>query len=261
MPRKLQRLFLLQLLLCVGVMALNFIYGEAIGFPTHVLTFNGILISIFSLFTIILFYNLYTLLQENYELSMKQKELEISADYTQRMESFYDEIRTFRHDYRNILSTMQYYIDEGEMNSLKRYFEEKILPSGDALSSDGFLLGKLHLIKIPAIKSLLYTKLITALNQKLNVTLELTEEISEIAMDELDLSRILGIFLDNAREAALQTEEKQIRIAITAKEDCVLFPLSTVLLPSRFRCRVWRKKDTPAKRATMGWGFLKHGRF
>lgn len=256
-PRKLQHLFLLQLLICVCVMALNFIYGDAIGFPTHMLTFNGILISIFSLFTIILFYNLYTLLQENYELNMKQKEQELSKDYTQRMESFYDELRTFRHDYRNILATMQHYIEEDNMASLKDYFEEKILPSGDALSSDGFLLGKLHLIEIPAVKSLLYVKLIAALNQKLNITLELTEPVTEIAMDEVDLSRMLGIFLDNAREAALQTDEKMLHIAIVVNEDSVVFSIINSTLPIEVPLSRLEEKGYTGKESHDGLGLFK----
>lgn len=256
-PRKLQHLFLLQLLICVCVMALNFIYGDAVGFPSHVLTFNGVLISIFSIFTIILFYNLYTLLQENYELNMKQKEQELLKDYTQRMESFYDELRTFRHDYRNILATMQHYIEEENMASLKDYFEEKILPSSDALSSDGFLLGKLHLIEIPAVKSLLYVKLIAALNQKLNITLELTEPVTEIAMDEVDLSRMLGIFLDNAREAALQTEEKLLHIAIVVNEDSVIFSIINSTLPIEVPLSRLEEKGYTCKESHDGLGLFK----
>uniref|UniRef100_UPI004055A1F5 sensor histidine kinase n=1 Tax=Acetatifactor sp. TaxID=1872090 RepID=UPI004055A1F5 len=222
-PKKLQYFFLIQLLVCVVLFTVNFVYGEAVGYPAEVLSLNGLIITIFTLFTMVLFYCLYLLLQENYELKLHQKEQEMLRDYTERVESFYEEFRVFRHDYKNILSTLSYYIEESNVAELQTYFQEKILPTGESLSSDKFALSKLHLIQVPAVKSLLYTKLLSALNKEIALTLEIAAPLTEVCMDELDLSRILGILIDNSIEAALLTQEKLLTIAIVITEDAVLF--------------------------------------
>ena len=44
------------------------------------------------------------------------------------------------------------------------------------------------------------TKMVQAMNRQLDVSFELTQEITELSTDLLTLSRVLGIFLDNAIE-------------------------------------------------------------
>lgn len=53
-------------------MAVNFIYGESVSYPTEVLSFNGMLITIFALSTILIFYSIYDILKKNHELSLQQ---------------------------------------------------------------------------------------------------------------------------------------------------------------------------------------------
>ncbi len=230
-PRKIQLIFFVQLLLCIGLIATNFVYGDIVGYPTEVLAYNGIIISIFTLFTIIIFYFLCQILQENYKLKLQKKEHEVLNDYAERMESFYEEFRIFRHDYKNILSTLSYYIKENDLPRLQEYFITRILPSGELLSSSSHVIGKLHMIKIPSIKSILYSKLINSLNRGLSPTLELTEPVNEIFIDELNLSRILGILLDNAIESAIETSEKIFSIAIITTENSILFSITNSCLP------------------------------
>lgn len=108
---------------------------------------------------------------------------------------------------------------------------KKILPSGNTLSSENFVIGKLHAIEIPSIKSVFYTKLIVALNRELSLTLELTDPLKTIGMNELDLSRILGIILDNAIEAASLTPEKHLSIVIIIEEDNAIFSITNSCPP------------------------------
>lgn len=230
-PKKLLLGFLSQLLLCIGLNAVNFVYGDMVGYPTEVLTFNGIIATVFTLFTLMLFYLLYQLLQENYELKLQQKEQQILLDYAERMESFYDEFRTFRHDYKNILSTLDFYIRDRDFPQLQKYFETRILPFSESLTSDSHVIGKLHMIKIPSLKSILYSKLVIALNRGISPTLELEDPIEEIYMDEVNLARIMGILIDNAMEATLQTSDKTLSIAIVTMENSILFSLANSCPP------------------------------
>lgn len=229
--RKLQWVFLFQLLICVGLIAINFIYGEMVNYPPEVLTFNGLIIALFSLITLVMFYCIWQILEENYTLKLQQREQEILQDYTQKIEGFYEDFRVFRHDYKNILATLDYYIQKKDWEQLQSYYQNKILPSGAAISSDKFSFAKLHLIEIPSIKSILYTKMLAALTRGISLTLELTEPVTQVSMDDLDLSRVLGILLDNSMEAALLTPEKFLSVAIITTDEKVVFSITNSCCP------------------------------
>lgn len=230
-PKKLLVFLLAELYIGLALMTANFIYGEAVSYPTEVLSLNGALIAVFTLSTILVFYNMYDILEENHELSLQQAQSSIMQDYARRMESLYKDIRAFRHDYRNVLSTMQHYIDEGNAEALKEYFHQKILNGTPVLDDGGFTLGRLHRLEDNAVKSLLYTKTVAILNHEINLELEIAETVPVLPMDSLTLCRILGILLDNALEAALGSEEKTLRISIVTTDTAVLFAITNSTLP------------------------------
>lgn len=228
-PKKLLRFFLAELYIGLCLLAFNFIYGESVSYPAEVLSFNGLLVTIFVLSTILIFYSMYDILKKNHELSLQQAQAAIMQDYARRMERLYEDIRSFRHDYRNILSTMQQYIDNGSLEALREYYYKTILNSAPILSDDGFQLGRLHQLQDNAVKSLLYTKAVAALNRELNLTLKIAESVP--ALPSLTLCRILGILLDNATEAAAESPEKILHISIVSRDTTVLFVISNSTLP------------------------------
>ncbi|HEL8800302.1 TPA: ATPase, partial [Listeria monocytogenes] len=58
----------------------------------------------------------------------QKEQLEQLQDYVTTLESLHREMRVFRHDYVNILSTLVGYIDNNDMPGLKYYFENNIVP-------------------------------------------------------------------------------------------------------------------------------------
>lgn len=232
-PKKLLRFILAEFYTGLTLMTANFIYGEAVSYPTEVLSLNGVIITVFTLSTLLIFYNMYDILKKNHELSLQQAQSSIMQDYAHRMESLYEGIRSFRHDYRNTLATMQHYIDEENTKALKEYFHKTILRDATVLSDDSFTLGRLHQLKDDAVKSLLYTKTVAILNHEINFELEIAESVPVLPMDSLTLCRILGILLDNALEASLDSAEKMLRIAVITTDTSVLFSItnSTLALP------------------------------
>ena len=52
-----------------------------------------------------------------------------------KIESINNEMRKFRHDYVNILSTMSEFIREDDMPGLRQYFNEQIVPMKDNLQT------------------------------------------------------------------------------------------------------------------------------
>lgn len=224
-PKHLQKLFLTQILLGICLLIAHFLYDDFAVYPLKILLFNSIMIAAFVLCSIHLFFSIYQVFQNNYELSMQKRELSVMQDYMDSMEKFYDDIRIFRHDYKNLISTLQHYIDADDSAGLKAYFTENILPDQEVLSNNGFTIGKLHQIKIPPLKSILYTKILAAYNKNIDLILELEDPIENAGMDTMNLCRVLGILFDNSIEAAAATQEKILKIFIIATPECLVFTL------------------------------------
>lgn len=148
-----------------------------------------------------------------------------------QLENHYQEIRRYKHDYMNILSTINGYIQEGDLEKLKGYFELRLGSVNRLMFNNDATIAKLALIRVLEIKGLLYTKLIQAMNLNLNVSLELTQEFYSFPVNMLTLTRILGIFLDNAMEAAALTKERRFHIAILKKEQRIIFHIENSTLP------------------------------
>lgn len=212
LSKTVQFLCILEVLACFCIYQFNIIYGKLASYSSQIVTYNAMLFFSFFIITMVILCFLIKTLKRDAELLNKLKESEILQDYTAKVESLYLEIRTFKHDYLNILSTMELYMKEKRYTDLQHYFESKILPQGRSLVSNDAVLGKLAKLKIPELKSLLYPKLLVALNHHLDAVVDIKNDTTSIPVDYLDLTRILGIFMDNAIEAAVETQEKTLYI-------------------------------------------------
>ncbi len=152
------------------------------------------------------------------------KNLENLMQYTNIMENMIDESRRFRHDYINILSTINGYIEDKDIDGLEEYFREEILCK--SLKINYNKLFNLKNIRISGIKGLLSSKIITALDLNLNLHIEINEIIDNISADIIDICRVLGILLDNAIEAAYFTESKNLNIVIIKIDNFIMFIIS-----------------------------------
>lgn len=230
-PPRFLRAFLLELLLGTCLSTFNIIYGEMVQYPIQVLTVNGILVSVLVLSSVVLFYILYQILLQNQQLVLQQQEQEITQEYMAQMEDLYQEMCNFRHDYKNILSTMGYYIEHKELEHLEEYFHQKILPTASSLPGQDFILGRLTQVQVAPIKSLLCSKLYACQNKQIPFTLSIPEPVTYFPMDILSLSQILGILLDNAMEAALQTEKPYLEINLLPQEENIYIEIKNRTLP------------------------------
>lgn len=152
------------------------------------------------------------------------KNLENLMEYSNVMENMIDESRRFRYDYVNILSTINGYIEDKDIDGLEAYFREEILCK--SLKKNCSKLFNLKNIKISGIKGLLSSKIIAALDLNLNVHIEINEIIDSISVDIIDICRVLGILLDNAIESASFTESKNFNIAVIKTNNCIIFIIS-----------------------------------
>lgn len=167
---------------------------------------------------------------EKIQTEEKQKALQDLQDYTQNLEVMYNGIRSFKHDYVNILFSVSGYIENGDMDKLKEFFNNKILPTKNLIDQGDYKLNQLSNIGVLEIKSLLSAKMIYAHESGIDVAIDIPDRVDGFPIDTIDLARLLGIFLDNAIEAALETEQPRIGLNIIQNETGV-----SITINNRFR--------------------------
>ncbi|MGW7951184.1 quorum-sensing sensor histidine kinase AgrC [Staphylococcus shinii] len=156
--------------------------------------------------------------QIQYKRNMQ--EIENYYKYTLQIEKINHEMRKFRHDYVNILSTLSDFIREEDMEGLRDYFHSEILPMQDSMQMNAIKINGIENLHVREIKGLLTTKILQAQEKNIRISIEVPEPIEKIDMPIINLSRVIGILLDNAIEASEKiTEDPLIRIAFIKNED------------------------------------------
>lgn len=177
--------------------------------------YNNVLhISGYLLVMLFLFLAMRCFYLEKMQTEAKQKAIRDLQDYTHNLEAMYNGLRSFKHDYINILLSMSGYIKNGDMDELRQFFETKIFPTKNLIDQGDYKLNQLGNIDVLEIKSLLSAKMIYAHDSGIDVTIDIPDRVESFPMDTVDLARILGIFSDNAIEAAVLTLQPQIGLNI-----------------------------------------------
>lgn len=192
--------------------------------------------------------------RKSYEARKKVEYLENLNEYTRNLEIVYNNLRSFRHDYINIMASLAAYIDEGKYEELGDFFYEHILPMQKNLSQKNNALNTLLHVKILELKSILYTKLLLAVNQNIEVNIDIPDEIDSVHMDPVDLTRMLGIYLDNAIEACLETERPVLNFHLGKVGQDVVFILSNSFIDRGLSVAQMHKKDVTTKGDGHGLG-------
>lgn len=201
----------------------------------------------YSLFTISMIFIVLHAAKKNYEAQKKVAYLENLNEYTRNLEMVYNNLRSFKHDYINIMASLAAYIDEKKYDELETFFYDHILPMQKNLTQNNTTLNNLLHVNVLELKSILYTKLLLAVNQNIEVNIDIPDTIDCIHMDPVDLTRMLGIYLDNAIEACLETEHPVINFHLGKLNDDVVFIISNTFLDKGLSISQMHKKDVTTK--------------
>lgn len=173
-----------------------------------------LLLMIYGLITISFLFVYSNYGQNNHELNQKEKEIDHLKKYTLQLEQDYTNLNSFKHDYANILASLEGYIHGDNSQELKEFFFNELRTvSIPHLPYDSDL-TPLSYLKIPAIKGLLVNKLVHLHERKISFNLEIKAEISQLHMETIDFIRLLGNLLDNAIEELESLEDGILTIAI-----------------------------------------------
>ena len=146
----------------------------------------------------------------NQEQTLRYRDME---RYSRHIEELYKEVRSFRHDYTNLLTSLRLGIEEEDMEQIKEIYDSVLKDSSQKLQDNKYDLGRLVNIRDKALKSLLAGKFLKARDKKIIFNVEVPEEIQVEGMSLLDFLTIVSILCDNAIEASAEASQPHVSIA------------------------------------------------
>lgn len=184
------------------------------------------LIAFFMLLIVHIFMIYYILLKEK-SIRAKEFENKFFYDYIVSLEETNKKMQQFQHDYLNILLSLKGYIDSADWEGLQQYFEKDILNFERKTILENKAFGHLKNVNVMSLKGLLLVKSLRAIDENLNISIEVAEPINSVPIDTIDLNRILGNLIDNAIENCIEDGKEHIQIAIIKQNNsAILFRIS-----------------------------------
>ncbi len=174
------------------------------------------LVSIVSLLAYF-FISIYNMLSIN-KLNTTTRDLEEAQLYNKTLTILHDSIRGFKHDFHNIVQGIGGYADRGDLEGLKKYYKQLML---DCSRTNNLTALNPEVINNPAIYNIMATKYHKADEIGVQINLGIFMDLNEIEkhMKIYEFTRILGILLDNAIEAASECDEKVIHVSFRKEEN------------------------------------------
>lgn len=172
--------------------------------------------------------------------------------YVQNFEDWIEKEQLNRHEYKNQLAVLRCLTSEKKVKDKI----DDILE--DSINIEGEVVHQLKSLPKGGIKGLMYYKAAIAQKNKIDLTVDVSLELHSLLskLPEKDvkvLCRLIGIYFDNAIEAARETRKKKVLVEVYEIKDHVTFVFSnTFKKPKNFDDR--NKKGVSSKGAGHGNG-------
>ena len=145
------------------------------------------------------------------KLEKVEEDLEQEKLYNKTLQILHDNIRAFKHDFANIVSGIGGYVDTNDMEGLRKYYKQ-LLQDCKQVSNLGSL--NPEVINSPSVYSVLANKYYRADSLGIKINLDSFIDFKNLNMGIYEFTRILGILMDNAIEAASECDNKLVNVII-----------------------------------------------
>lgn len=211
--------------LLIVILLINFIIifssgnvCKKLGFNNEFIQSLGLLLCLYTLFLAMFMIMFIKNVVSEYDIKLEREKNKQLNLYTKEIEELYNSLRTFKHDYKNILTSMSLYISEKDIDGLEEYFKKTVLPTDLIINNNEFSIASLQYVELKELKALLAMKQIEAKNKNVDCTIRVLGVVNEINMDTIDLIRIVGILFDNAIQAAEAIGNGKVTCTIKQKD-------------------------------------------
>lgn len=175
------------------------------------------LIIIFMIFMIIVFIALLLL-----ALYYRKKQQTYLNQYYQELENNFNDIREFRHDYKNLIVTLGMLVENNDMEEIKKFYKSIVKYEDNKNIHKSRNLEHISRIAISYLRGFIFSKIREAEMLMVEVLVEVPDPIKQINLNQIDLLRILGILMDNGIEEISQLGKGRVHIALIKKDKSVI---------------------------------------
>lgn len=168
-----------------------------------ILSFTSILV-LFIYFTL----SMYSLIRTS-KLEILNQNLKQSKLYNKTLKTLYNNLSLFKHNFNNIIQSIGGYIESQDIKGLQEYYLEVF---NDCQKNNNLSLLDPTLFNNPAIFNLISSKYYQADSLTITFSCNMFLNLNKINIKVYDLTKILGIFLDNSIEASKKCKDKFINI-------------------------------------------------
>lgn len=189
------------------------------------LSFEFIINALILIAFIIIIY--YTSNQTQKYDSIKKKYTELST-YSQLYDEVLEQYRTTSHEFHNKLGIIRGMVREDNQELLD-YIDVQIEKTRKHKYS---WVNEVKYVQLPGLKSLINMKIMELKKEKLKLNLSISEGIKEFKFDNLteeekdELYSIVGVYLDNAREASKESNQKKVAIDLHLKKENLIIVIA-----------------------------------
>lgn len=195
------------------------LYSITINFQVNKLfKSNFLMFTIFFLLVIILF-------KERTSYDKLINDYDNLFDCVNIFEEWIEKEQFMRHEYKNQLAVLRCLTKE---KKVKDKIDSII---AENINIDDGVINELKYIPNGGIKGLLYYKIAISNSKKINIEIDvsnkITKQFKKLTKNKIEiLSKLLGVYCDNAIEAALETKRKIVSIEVYTEEDDIAFVIS-----------------------------------
>ncbi|MFD1419218.1 sensor histidine kinase [Companilactobacillus keshanensis] len=133
-------------------------------------------------------------------------------NYLTLVQKQYTELRKFKHDFQNIMLSLNQVLEDNDSKQLKYYYSALLSEEKDLNSVQNGRITQIQAIDNDAIRGLLIQKFFSAKARDVNINFELDQKHYKIKPN-ISIVRALGILLDNAIEHVQNSEDKTVTCA------------------------------------------------
>mgnify|MGYP005777663373 FL=1 len=239
------------LFLYVVIFLLLISLGQWVGYSTRAIVLNCVLFFLCLTASSILIIRCVKAIRSEENMKAEMRQQELTRSYISGLEYMVDEMSAFRHDYKNILSTMAGFIHENRMDELREFFERQIQDAVPDKESKGQAWSSLRNVEPMELKGFLYEKVLTAMSRNVDVQVDIRRDTRVCCKNMKEIIRILGIFLDNAIEAAEDCDpEGAVYIRLDQTDRGVMIQIENT----------YKEKPELSKMYEKGWSTKGEGR-
>lgn len=149
--------------------------------------------------------------------------------YINELEDIQKQMRIFRHDYQNQMSSLYLSSQKGDIENVEKSLKTMINDFDEHIGKKMNITNQLANIQIPEVKSLLMKKMTEMQKSNISVKLEVLYPFSKINMPVFDFIRCLGILIDNAMEEVKENNGKIHLVFLAATNGQLTMTISNTI--------------------------------